>query len=237
MGVMIGSARIDERGKISGGAVGDQKQTAVPDYKGEVSQQAFYIHSKGWVVLRPRNTKQAQKIAEAMIRACNNPNLGYDQQGRLGVVQNGTQSKIPTECDCSSLVRQCVIEGTGKDPGNFNTSSEVSALLYTKLFDRIAYRSPDGLRVGDILVTKTKGHTAIVTSVDNGYPILRRGSKGGYVKELQTLLNYSGSEAQLEVDGVYGPLTEIAVIAYQKLHGLKATGIVDQTTWAELNSV
>ena len=30
----IGSARIDERGKTSGGKVGDQKQKTSPDYKG-----------------------------------------------------------------------------------------------------------------------------------------------------------------------------------------------------------
>ena len=34
MSVIIGSARIDERGKITGGSVGDQKQSSRPDYKG-----------------------------------------------------------------------------------------------------------------------------------------------------------------------------------------------------------
>lgn len=231
MGVTIGSARIDERGKSSGGAAGDQKGGA------EVSTQAFYVHSKGWVILRAKSSKQAARIAEAMIRACNNPNLGYDQAERLGVIKHGTKSSVPTECDCSSLVRQCVIEATGKDPGNFNTSTEVSALLYTKLFDRVPYRAPDELRVGDILVTKTKGHTAIVTSIDLNYPTLRKGSKGGYVKELQTLLNYSGSGARLTCDGLFGSLTEIAVIEYQKLHHLRADGVCGPQTWAELKSI
>ena len=44
MPVYIGSARIDERGKISGGAAGDQTGK-------EVSYQTWYLHSKGWVVL------------------------------------------------------------------------------------------------------------------------------------------------------------------------------------------
>ena len=34
MSIIIGSARIDERGKTTGGAAGDQKQTSKPDYKG-----------------------------------------------------------------------------------------------------------------------------------------------------------------------------------------------------------
>ena len=234
MAVMIGSARIGENGRITGGAAGDQKQASVPDKKGEVSMQEFYVHSKGWVILRPRSSKQAGLIAKAMERACNNPNLGYDQAGRLGVIKYGTGSAVPTECDCSSLVRQCIIEATGVDPGNFSTASEVSALLYTKLFDRIYYTTPKELKLGDILVTRCKGHTAVVTHADNGLPVLKRGSKGGHVKELQTLLNYASFGAQLTVDGIFGSITEIAVISFQKLHGLKADGIVGPLTWAAL---
>lgn len=33
MSIIIGSARIDERGKLSGGTAGDQKQTGIDDYK------------------------------------------------------------------------------------------------------------------------------------------------------------------------------------------------------------
>ena len=39
MAVYFGSARIDERGRAAGGAAGDQKQKAKPDYSGEVSQE------------------------------------------------------------------------------------------------------------------------------------------------------------------------------------------------------
>lgn len=44
MAVFIGSARIDERGRASGGAAGDQKQTGFGnDCKGEFSMQSFYL--------------------------------------------------------------------------------------------------------------------------------------------------------------------------------------------------
>ncbi len=163
MTVIIGSARIDERGKASGGKVGDQKQTSVPDYRGEVSLQNFYVHSKGWYVLHPKSDAQALKIAENMLTACNNANIGYDQANRLGVVNNGVSSKVKTECDCSSLVRECVKEATGKDPGNFTTSNEAACLEATGLFDgRKAYTNGMTLYKGDVLVTKTKGHTVIV---------------------------------------------------------------------------
>lgn len=163
MGVMIGSARIDESGKISGGKAGDQKQTSTPDYKGEVSQQPFYVHKKGWIVLRPKNKNIAMRIASAMIRACNNKHIGYGQNGRLGIIKYGTSTDTDTEGDCSSTVRQCVKEASGKDPGDFNTSTEVNALMKTGLFEKIPYTKGMPLYEGDILVTKTKGHTAVVT--------------------------------------------------------------------------
>lgn len=170
MGIMVGSARIDERGQVSGGAAGDQKQTAKgDDYKGEVSMQPFYIHSKGWYILHPKDPVYAKAIAHRMVTACNNKNLGYDQGNRLGVITYGVESKQPTECDCSSLVRACIKEATGKDPGNFTTLNEADALERTGLFvKRREYVSQIKTPVynGDVLVTKTKGHTVVVVVDD-----------------------------------------------------------------------
>lgn len=164
MAVIIGSARIDERGSASGGAAGDQKQGGKPDYKGEVSMQNFYVPSKGWYVLRPKSDDHANLIANKMKTACNNPNIGYDQAGRYGVIKYGVNSSVKTEADCSSLVRECVKEATGKDPGDFNTSNEASVLERTGLFEKKkAYVNGMDLYTGDVLVTKTKGHTVIVT--------------------------------------------------------------------------
>lgn len=164
MAVLIGSARIDEYGRISGGQAGDQKQTAIPDYKGEVSQQNFYVHQQGWYVIRPKDPALANKIAERMVTACNNKNLGYDQSNRLGVIQYGINTTTPTECDCSSLVRACIKEASGKDPGNFRTVNQPSMLAATGLFEQyFVYKSGMTLYTGDILVTKGSGHTVIVT--------------------------------------------------------------------------
>ena len=165
MKIIIGSARIDENGKAAGGKEGDQKQKSTPDYTGEVSMQEFYVSSKGWLVLRPKNPEIAMRIAAAMITACNNKNIGYDQSGRDRIMSVGTNAKQPTECDCSSLVRKCVLEASGKDPGNFTTANEASMLKATGLFmDTATYTAGFKLCTGDILVTKTKGHTAVVAS-------------------------------------------------------------------------
>ena len=156
----IGSARHDENGAYTGGAAGDQTGT-------EVSTQTFYNHSKGWRVLRLKKTAYAKKNATAMSTACANENFGYDQGNRTDCLKYGTSSTVKTECDCSSLVRLCVKEATGTDPGNFTTANEATMLAATGLFeDAFDYvsQSKTPLYNGDVLVTKTKGHTAIVVS-------------------------------------------------------------------------
>ena len=156
MTMYIGHASIDEHGKIAGGSAGDQTAK-------EVCKRTYYMHAKGWYLLRPKSADHANAIAEAMLRACNNNNIGYDQNNRLGVIKNGTRSTVKTECDCSSLVRQCVKEGTGIDAGNFTTVDEKSKLLLTGLFENpVEVTASTLLYNGDILVTKTKGHTVIV---------------------------------------------------------------------------
>ena len=163
--IRLGSARCDERGKYVGGKAGDQTGK-------EVSEQNFYVHSKGWYILRPLSDAHAQKIAERMQAACSNPNIGYDQNQRLGIIKAGIDTKNPTECDCSSLVRQCVREATGKDPGNFTTANEKGMLLNTGLFEALTYRTGTKVCTGDILVTKSKGHTVICTQgADRSRPI------------------------------------------------------------------
>ena len=159
MAVIIGSARHDEHGNCySGGKSGDQTGQ-------EVSTQKFYNHSKGWNVLRAKDNKVAEKLAEAMKIACGNKNIGYDQSERYGVIKHGINTKVKTECDCSSLVRACIIYASGKDVGDFNTSNERSVILKSGLFKDVgSYEQGDTLYNGDILVTRTKGHTVIVVS-------------------------------------------------------------------------
>ncbi|MEL6137527.1 MAG: peptidoglycan-binding protein [Cyanobacteria bacterium J06628_6] len=57
---------------------------------------------------------------------------------------------------------------------------------------------------------------------------LRRGSRGDRVLELQRALNRNG--ARISEDGVYGAVTEQAVINYQRQRGLRADGIAGAET-------
>lgn len=166
MRVIIGSARSDENKKYSNGKKGDQRQKSSPDYVGEIGLQDFYLSSKGWNIVRAKDPDIAEKIGDLMMLACNNVNLGYSQSDRYGVIKAGVRTTTPVNCDCSSLVREIVKEATGKDPGDFNTSNEVMVLLNTSFFTSSEFVNESSLKKGDILVTKSKGHTAIVVQAN-----------------------------------------------------------------------
>ena len=171
MTVIVGSARVDEKGEYIGGKAGDQKQKSTTnDIIGEVSMQNFYLHRKGWYILRAKDESHRAKLAKAMQTACNNPNIGYSQSERLGVVKHGVHTSTPTNTDCSALVRACIKEACGKDVGNFTTYNEANILESSGLFEkRIRYSSQSStpLLTGDVLVTCSKGHTVIVVQGQN----------------------------------------------------------------------
>ena len=164
--IEVGSARIDERGNANWGKAGDQNSR-------EVATEPYYKHRLGWYMLRSKDATIARKIGLAMVEACLNNNIGYDQSERYGIIncleKYGRIAKInePTEADCSSLVRACCIQA-GILVGDFNTSSEVAVLEKTGAFNKAVVVANDTkLCAGDILVTRTKGHTVVVTE---GYP-------------------------------------------------------------------
>ncbi len=240
MAIIIGSARIDEYGKASGGKAGDQKQTSSPDYKGEVAMQNFYVSSKGWYILRAKNPEVASNIALAMTIACNNPNIGYNQARRLDIIKAGTHATSPTSCDCSSLVRQCVREA-GIEVGNFTTANEASVLMATGQFEKLTYKKGTALFLGDILVTCVKGHTVVVTSgntrlyVNIAVPTVKMGSRGNNARLLQHNLNQCGYD--LEEDGIFGKLSTAALVRWQHANGLTADGIYGSKSHAKMKEL
>lgn len=62
------------------------------------------------------------------------------------------------------------------------------------------------------------------------YPTLKQGSRGEYVLAWQKYLNMSGYDCGLE-DGKFGKNTKLAVIEFQKAHGLVPDGIIGPKTW------
>ena len=164
MAVVIGHASIDERGKATGGKAGDNNGK-------EVCRANWYKHSKGWNVLRAKDAATAEKIAKAMEAACDNNNIGYNQYKRNTLYTAAASfafdtSKVNTkvDTDCSALVRVCCAYA-GIKVADFTTGNEKKMLLNTGLFTELNIGgSSDYLKRGDILVTKTKGHTVVILS-------------------------------------------------------------------------
>ena len=241
MKYIIGSARIDENGHATGGKAGDQKQKVIPDYKGEVAQQTFYVSGKGWHILRAKSPQVAMSIALSMIQACNNPNIGYNQAKRLEIIKCGTGSNTPCNADCSSLVRQCIREA-GVEVGNFTTANEANVLTATGHFDKLTYTNGMKLCTGDILVTKTKGHTVVVTDGESrtttnsvALPTVTKGSKGDNARLLQHNLNQCGYN--LAEDGDFGKLSTAALKDWQAKNGLVSDGIYGKKSEAKMRQI
>lgn len=259
MSIKIGHASISENGTISG-AAGDQTGK-------EVCTRKWYKHSKGWVTLRCKLDGMAEYIAEAMEKACANDDIGYDQYQNGTLWENiktkgydpaKTTKKVET--DCARLVRVCVqyaVEKMGLDlvVPDFYTGSEANTLVKIGMFEKLTdakYNTQDKhLRRGDIQVTKTKGHTWII--LENGANaaesvkpkvyrlgerLLRNGSEGEDVKELQTLLLELGYDlGKWGADGDFGDATELAVREFQTNHDLEIDGVVgEETVEALLNT-
>lgn len=250
MAVRIGSARINENGGINGGSKGDQTGN-------EVGFQDWYLHSKGWVVIRPKNKTHAEKIAKNMENACNNNKIGYCQDHRYDLLSYSKQygydaSKVTTKCevDCSALVRVCC-KYAGIDVGDFATSDEVGTLKATGKFD-ILYedkycKTSNYLQRGDILVTKTKGHTVVVLSngkyaVNNGKTYeeanpkcylpktlpsrgwWRNGDNHTDCLRIKKFLNWAVNANLSKTSGKFGDKTEEYLKKFQKLVGITADG-------------
>lgn len=252
--VYVGSARSDENGKAYGGKAGDQKSGR------EVSTQAWYRHSKGWRVFRAVDPGVALKIGECMEYACRNDLIGYDQWQRHTLYTQARKVgfrvqdvKTACETDCSALVRVCLAYAGIMDiPESFRTGNMPDYLMTTGAFielkDSKYTDKPDWLGYGDILVTRTSGHTVVVISDGEKFegPVqpkayalgernLGRGDEGEDVRLMQRYLlqlNYSVGESG--ADGDFGKNTESAVKAFQSDHRLTEDGVYGEDTHAAL---
>ena len=66
--------------------------------------------------------------------------------------------------------------------------------------------------------------------------MLKTGSAGPAVRNVQRALNAASSASRIVVTGVWNAPTETALKAWQGRHDLPATGIMAASSWAELQS-
>lgn len=248
--VKISNSGSDEHGNYKGGAAGDQtsREWQIRDW-----------YNRPWnCVLRHPDPAVRACLADLATKAANNNRIGYDQYQRQTYWNelqkvNYDPSKITVACeaDCSAGVI-ANIKAAGyilNRPELQNISctytgnmrAGLQAAGFACLTDSKYLTSSAYLVAGDVLLND-KHHTA--TAVTNGIqsdgstpkaatmPLIKKGSKGSAVLQLQKMLNAKGYK--LTEDGDFGSKTEAAVKAYQKANGLEVDGEVGPITWAAL---
>ena len=241
--VTLGHAVSDENGNSKGGKPGDQKQNK-DNTKGEVLFQDYYIsgNDKWDFVARCKDPYMRNRIAEDMIYAVRNGNIGYNQDKRTTLYDaakkfnfNCEDVTTPVDCDCSSLVTVCANYAGIPIPRDVCTANMAITYGDTKLFDLYTSdsytKSSDKLKVGDILV-RAGHHTAVVVNLlFHLTSELKMNVVGTDVRALQERLNdLQITQTPLLIDGQFGKKTDEAVRLFQK--GIHATvdGIVGKTT-------
>jgi hypothetical protein len=132
-------------------------------------------------------------------------------------------------------------------PPEFTQTDKISPTHFSvisfrrhKIFEQITQKqmsvsSFELADAGNIPITPKKGFqlsTRYSTIQNKPMPIIGFGSSGISVKVLQKLLVSNGYG--IPVDGVFGPVTETAVKAFQNRRSLSTDGVVGQKTWWEL---
>ncbi len=121
--------------------------------------------------------------------------------------------------------------------GAFGPATEAAVIAFQRLFGL----TPDGV-IGPATWNKIVSEAARPTPPSNQYPgtPLRLGSRGESVRYMQEQLNklaqYYPQIPRLTADGSFGPATEGAVIAFQRLFGLTPDGVVGPATWNRIVS-
>ena len=262
MAVIIGHASIDERGKANSGQAGDQtgrevctrswynrgwtvllraKDPAVADRMARACEAGCANNHIGYDQYQ-RNTLRARAR-----------DFAWDL------------SKITVDCetDCSAFMAVCAEAAgvnmvsaytSGNAPVTQNMRQKFTATgAFTALTDSKYLTSDRYLKRGDILVYE-RGHTVMALSngdlsgaasttntttkgeCDVKVETIRKGSKGGAVLSLQTLLihKYAISCGSYGADADFGSGTDKAVRQFQTAKGLEVDGIVGANTWAAL---
>lgn len=248
--VKISNSGSDENGNYKNGKAGDQtgKEWRIRDW-----------YNYPWnCVLRHPLAEVRACLATLAVKAAENDNIGYDQNQRDSygneLANAGYDpSKItkPVESDCS----KGVIDNT-KAAGYILGIQELQRLTATYTGNmRAAYKaagfyvlteskylkSSDYLLAGDILLNDAHHTCTVITNGASSsgtvtLPLVKRGSTGAAVEELQERLNAASyrNKKTLEVDGEFGPLTQSQVIHFQMDRGLEPDGEVGPITWAAL---
>ena len=155
------------------------------------------------------------------------------------------------------LILQAMLNGVGRSypaipkispaDGIFGKGTEAAVRVFQKTFglsvDGVVGKATwyklvylyVGVRQLSELISKGQGFTAL----EFQYPgLLKEGSRGEEVRALQYMLamlaEFDAALLPLDIDGIYGPRTTLAVRQYQEEAGLAPDGLTGRNTWRSL---
>ncbi len=158
-----------------------------------------------------------------------------------------SQVRIHTDARAASLARalDALAFTVGNDiafaPGQYQPGSDEGRTLLAHELTHTLQQTIDAARVQRRQQPEFPADLDPETSSPGGSqgggrPMISYGSRGPDVADAQQLLNQHGATPPLVVDGIFGPKTRQATIAFQKAHGLAPDGIIGPLTWGALES-
>ena len=131
-------------------------------------------------------------------------------------------SSHPDVAELQTLLQRYVSPAVNS--GTFDSRTDYAV----RLFQYRMFLTEDGI-VGD------RTWLALYTGAPVNMPVLRSGSRGSAVSNIQQALLASGY--MVSVDGHFGPVTLSAVKEFQQYIGLQVDGIVGPSTWHALSKI
>lgn len=182
----------------------------------------------------------------AHTRNLNTGSIGLAMAGMLDAKESPLDfgsapiTRVQFEAHCRLVAETHLAYGIPVTGSTCLTHAEVEPTLGVKQrqkWDFTVLQFEPGIRgaipIGDYMRSRVRSYMGKADAPTREYPTIRRGIKGHFVKELQTLMADVGFFAGKK-DGDFGPRTEEAVISFQSANGLIMDGIVGPSTWAEL---
>ena len=145
-----------------------------------------------------------------------------------GVVKRGDQGETVTQ-----LQDALADEGHftfGRSTGYFGTITEDAVIDYQKSNGLQVDGKAGPETLGSLGLTDGSSGSTGTGSTASSDDVLKLGSRGDMVSTLQQKLKNEGYYTYSEITGYYGPITQKAVIAYQKAKGLPQTGVAASMT-------
>jgi len=169
-------------------------------------------------------------------KSLNTPNILAQ---KVFTIENGIRSKNHQSNKLVASAQITPPEFTQIGKTSLNNLSRLSFRRH-KIIEQIAQKqmsvsSFEIADAGNIPLTKKKGvqvSTRYAEIYNQPMPVIGFGSSGISVRALQKLLIANGYG--IPIDGVFGPITETAVKAFQNRRSLSTDGVVGQKTWWEL---